>query len=533
MKLNALLDLDTAGFTAPLAGAAKMLGGFAASMAALAGVSASIGGALAGMKQALDFGGMLTDLKAQTGIAIKDLVVMRQAFQDAGAGADAAAPAINLMQRAIAGISESGQPTKKIFAQLGLSIAALKDMGATEQFEAIAAKIRAIKNPAEQTNAAMEIFGRSGAAMLALIKNGGAMDAARTVVGSQADILEKNAAEFDRVSDALGATTTKVRGFFVGMTASLLPSITGAIDKLNGIDLAPIGEKFGAAISSAIDTIVGAFQNGTLMQIIGTSLTLGFKSAVNAFVGDFIGRFMAAKELLFSGDFWAGVLVGITSIGEALVKAFASAISFLEAGIIKATEEMTAAIGKIPGLGKYLGLNGAEARSFSDIFADTKKNGIGAAVSGFVDGAGNQAAEMTGFTPEKFGAAFSAAFAKYKEGFSMGKVFDTEGLSTELAALVQAAKEAAIAAREAGGNAPADKNTGAGNKGGATTTEQSIAPVLSDRLSKIGLFVGGAGGPAVDYQRRTASATEKTFSAVEKLVQKLPTGGGAVALYGA
>jgi hypothetical protein len=45
-----------------------------------------------------------------------------------------------------------------------------------------------------------------------------------------------------------------------------------------------------------------------------------------------------------------------------------------------------------------------------------------------------------------------------------------------------------------------------------------------DRLAKIGGFIGGGGGPALDFHRRTAVATEKTSAGVQSLLQRW-TGG--------
>ena len=43
-----------------------------------------------------------------------------------------------------------------------------------------------------------------------------------------------------------------------------------------------------------------------------------------------------------------------------------------------------------------------------------------------------------------------------------------------------------------------------------------------DRLARIGGFIGGGGGPALDFYRRTAAATEKTASGIQTLLQRLP-----------
>lgn len=46
--------------------------------------------------------------------------------------------------------------------------------------------------------------------------------------------------------------------------------------------------------------------------------------------------------------------------------------------------------------------------------------------------------------------------------------------------------------------------------------------IEADRLAKIGGFIGGSGGPSLDYARRTATATEKVATGIRELINKLP-----------
>jgi hypothetical protein len=60
-----------------------------------------------------------------------------------------------------------------------------------------------------------------------------------------------------------------------------------------------------------------------------------------------------------------------------------------------------------------------------------------------------------------------------------------------------------------GSNSPASATSGRSGAGGPDV----------DQWAKVGLFVGGSGGPAVDYNRRTARATELTAVAVNRMVE--------------
>ncbi|WP_043585372.1 hypothetical protein [Geminisphaera colitermitum] len=518
MNLRALLSLDTAGFTGPLAAARSAIGGILGPLAALAGVGAGVGGILAGIKGALDLGGELSDLSANTGIAVADLVRLRQAFSDAAA----VAPTIGLMQKAIAGLNESGQPTKKIFADLGIDLAALKKLGAEKQFEAIAGKIRDIKNPAEQTSAAMEIFGRSGASLLALFKDGDAMANAAKVVGSQADILQRNAVAFDKASDTLAATGVTLRGLFVGMAEPLVKALGGVLDKINSIDLAPFGQKLSETVLTAVSLFKTSWADGTMFTLINTTLTVAIKGAVNLLAQGIGGLMMGLAGLLSGKNFWSGLLVAITGLGEGLVAAISAITSPVIAALDWMGQHIMELIGKIPVAGKALGLDGFKAAEFSDInkYYDN-------AFTSVTKGATGQAAKMTGFTSQQLMQELKVAGAMAAEGFKNEKVFDLGEDMKTLGDLWNRAREAAIGKADT----PTTEKKEEGKTTGPAEISRGLAAIVSDRLAKIGGFVGGSGGPSVDYARRTATAAEKMREGIERIASRLTPNTGATAVY--
>jgi hypothetical protein len=67
--------------------------------------------------------------------------------------------------------------------------------------------------------------------------------------------------------------------------------------------------------------------------------------------------------------------------------------------------------------------------------------------------------------------------------------------------------------------------------------EQSAGEMLSntsapDRYAKLGLFIGGAGGPSVDYQRRAAVATELVAKNTKRIEEKMTSGGSSTSTWG-
>lgn len=274
--------------------------------AAIAGVGVTAAAIGVGIKKAFDMGGELSDLSARTGAAIGDLMVLRQAFDNAGIGAEAVGPSINKMQKALAGLNEDGEPTNKVFAQLGLNMEELKGLSATEQFDAIGKAIGGLEDPAQRSMAAMGLFGKSGGQMLALFTDSGALGDAAKDIGNQAALMEENAALFDKISDILGTTGTKLQGFFVGMGAELAPIIEPLVDLFRNTDFSGFGQQLGRSIAIAFQ----ALTDGSIWKLAADGALIGIGEAVNFL--------------------WKGLSSAISGAGEMLIQSFKNAATYFE-----------------------------------------------------------------------------------------------------------------------------------------------------------------------------------------------------------
>jgi len=114
--------------------------------------------------QLAKMGSHLADLSAKSGASTQSLQKLGFAGSLVGVSLDEISAALPKMQRNLV-------DGNKAFAQLGLSIDQLRRMEPDRQFATIAATIGQIKDPAEQSAAAMEIFGKSGASLLPLMKS--------------------------------------------------------------------------------------------------------------------------------------------------------------------------------------------------------------------------------------------------------------------------------------------------------------------------------------------------------------------------
>lgn len=297
-----------------------------------------------GIKNALDTGGHFADLSANTGIAVKDLVALDQEFKNAGKSGDDIGKVVGKMQKNLA---EGG--ADDVITQLGMDLDALKSKTPVEQFHALGEGINGITDPAQKTAAAMAIFGKEGASLLAMFASGGFGDAAAQV-GEQANILNRDAALFDDVGDKLALVGVKVRGFFIGVADKVAPVLKPLLDGFANLDLAQMGQQIGEMIAF----LITAFSDGKLSELLSTSFLISAANFGNALIGAVYGIGAALMQLfkdapqalitylsvLTSQEFWAG-------LGYALLAAAQGFIAL----ILRGFENLLRMLEDLPGIG--------------------------------------------------------------------------------------------------------------------------------------------------------------------------------------
>ena len=184
--------------------------GIGAVATAMGGLVAFVGESVKGL---VELGGKLSDLSAKTGLSTTTLQELRFAGALVGVSMEEAAGAVGKMQKAIV-------EGDTVFARLGLSLANLRKLDTAGQFDAVATAIRSIKDPAQQTAAAMEAFGKGGASILPLIKSDTA--AAREEFQRLGLSISEGAVA---AADKLGDEFTKVSFAFEGVKNQLAAGI--------------------------------------------------------------------------------------------------------------------------------------------------------------------------------------------------------------------------------------------------------------------------------------------------------------------
>jgi hypothetical protein len=294
----------------------KMSGAVAAGQlaaeAAMAGIRAAINlakGAIDEFGEALDLGGRLSDLAARTGEAEGNLLLLERAFQNSGAGAEAVGPAINKLQNFMQGAAEGGAAQTAAMEKLGLSMQDMAGKTPIQQLETFAQRISGIEDPTQRTALAMDVFGRSGGELLPLLTNfSGELGTAQGQLGGMVDIMNRNAATFDAVSDKIAIVQGKFMEFAAGILDRIVPALDAVTEGLSRIDAAKIGQELADAFAG------------------GTQAMKGFQATVDAFK---TGNISEAFSLLWESVKLQGLQTA-NEVGRNLVAGFSTAIDFLK-----------------------------------------------------------------------------------------------------------------------------------------------------------------------------------------------------------
>lgn len=225
------------------AGIGSGLKGIGASLAGLAAGFVTVNAAVSSFSAALDTGGRLNDLAAKVGATAGQLSIMERAFENAGIGAEKVSPAFAKMNRLIADADGGAKAAQERLQALGLTSSDLLGKLPTEQMGMLADSIAKIEDPTLRSSAAMDVFGKSGADMLPLLRNfSGELDTAKRQLGSWPDILDKANVDMDALGDNFAAVQKKGMEFAGGILSVVAPALAKLSEALAEIDAAGAGK---------------------------------------------------------------------------------------------------------------------------------------------------------------------------------------------------------------------------------------------------------------------------------------------------
>jgi len=201
---------------------------------------AGIGKAMAGLftvtaiagavKHYADFTGKLTDLSVKTGIGVEELQRLKFAAEQSGGTLEGVTAVIGKMARHLV---EGDAGAVGAMKRLGLNLNEIRQMQPGEAFLKIGEAIARIPNPMEQSTLAMQLFGKSGADVLPMLKSG--MSEAAAAAERLGIVMDaQTVAAGDRLGDTFTALSAVGQGVIGKVLAPLVPAIQSVADAMTG-----------------------------------------------------------------------------------------------------------------------------------------------------------------------------------------------------------------------------------------------------------------------------------------------------------
>lgn len=345
-SLHVNLDLDTARFQAGLAQTQGQMAKFQGTMKRVAG---AIGGlfvadAIVGIgRSAFEMASGMSEAAGRIGVSVEALQELQTAARGSGVSNEQLESSMARLNVQLGDLQGGSATAAKAFAAIGLSADDLKGKNPQESLGLIADKLMAIQDPAARAAAAQDIFGRSYANLLPMLKDGaaGLEEAARqsrehgqlsqeaadaldgladswgdfkeyALIGvanampPALDALKRVADEFDRTRKESWEAGQAIREAFNGAVGSVRIS-TGGIQGALATMAANAGIEIGRMASNVANRMAGfAAQMAEVGRQIGAGLVRGIRNSAGAVVD-------AARNLAASLPDWVKRVLDINS----------------------------------------------------------------------------------------------------------------------------------------------------------------------------------------------------------------------------
>lgn len=335
------------GDQAPLMSAMKSLPkSILAASAGLGAVGGVVGGLIAsGITSAFsavtsfasnlgEVGGRLVDMSDRTGIGVEALAELEHAAQMGGTSLESLEGGLTKMGVKLADAAAGSDSARAAFDAIGVSVGELQGMSPDQQFERIADGLASISDPGQRAAATMDIFGKSGADLIPLMKDGSAgIKAFREEAKRLGRITEEDARAVDELGDTFANVQSAMSNAATTVAAAFSPALNDLGQALIPVAswlgetarvVAPVVAGFGKAVS-AVYSLSTAMEllNGAGLFIeetfgsIGTTFTATIAGLSEDF-GDMFGTvgqgFQGLFDAIAAGDLAAAFEVQVATI---------------------------------------------------------------------------------------------------------------------------------------------------------------------------------------------------------------------------
>ena len=542
MKLAAQLSLDNNAFVKGLGGATSAIGGFASKglgmlaspMAAAIGGIASVGTAALVMKKAISGAAEMEDLQnsfvtllgsvdnakkrmeeltkfaAETPFEMPDIAKSSKILQSLTDGALATGDGLRSVgdMAAMAGV-----PMSELSVTVGRLYSGLTSGKSVGEAIARMTELGLMSAETREKLEKLQKEGKKGAEVWAVA----AADFAK-----YSGEMERKSQGWNGLMSTLGDNINlALAAFGQPIMDSLKPFLNSAISMTDS--LVDGAKKFGEKIGEGIAIFGEAFQSGQLTSMLSDALIAGITSAVNFLLSGLKYAFELSGNILINlfkslgdSEYWSGLGDGIIGafkgIQAILQTILLTPVAYLTAAIAKAFDELkemaskTAVGRKMFGVGK-----GYKAESF-DTYLEASKDALTTEAKANAEASKNLFGSAFDKWTNTVGKGMVDAFQNTK--FESMDTFSDGGARDRLKESIDGLKKSLDEKKAAQTQTDSPKSNG---KPSASSSESQLAKLESDRLAKIGGFVGGNSDVIADYNRKTADNTAAIVSGIERL----------------
>lgn len=296
------------------------------------------GAAVAGLATAtrsfIHFGEQMHEIGARAGLTAQVMSELSYAAEQNGLEVEGLVTAMARLNRATAEAQSAGGETATTFGRLGISMEQLRGAKPEDVLTLVAQGMKNLGTAGERTQAAIALFGRSGAALLPVLSGGAAgLEALRQRARETGQTIDdQTAAAADRLGDSLAELRGGVRAISVSIGSALAPALKGAARSLT--DMAAGAARFLAGHKELVrvsgELALATLAVGTAMVAFGGTATL-VSSSIGALVKGYQALTVAARAAAAaSGAAWIAAL-GPIATAIALVGAFVAGVVALGA----------------------------------------------------------------------------------------------------------------------------------------------------------------------------------------------------------
>jgi len=359
-------------------------------------ITGQLQGVVASVSQSID---SINDLSARTDIGVEALQGLGLAAKLSGVDTEQFAVAVTRLGVAI-GKADPGGTFDKSLRSINLTLAELRGLSPEQQFAAIGQQISQLPTAAERAAAAVEIFGKQGAALAPLFKQGAASVDEIVARAERLGIVlrEDQVANVAELNDTFDLVSATIQGIIGQVTGNLAPIVTALandflafVEGFNGIEATggtALADRITSSLLDGAEVLAGIFDR-TVARFEGFSVTLGD-------VSDVFARATSGLQAVFSA-------------GQALFNLFQSIGNAVILGVGKLLEQ----IGRIPFLSdlQQVGRDLADA-AFEQLDKNAAefKNAVDSSIA-------NAGDAIFGETPAEAGDRGAGAAEQYIEQF--------------------------------------------------------------------------------------------------------------------